>query len=515
MRLIILNLLSLGITPSVVGHSGPHRQETQNLNNFLESNAINPAAINGETRHTGGVHLACAILEASNQTAVVFPSDGELYTQIDKAHASATAPKNPACIYTPNDVKGVSLGVKVATFVQAKFAIRSGGHSPMEYFANIDGGVLISLAGIKTLEYNADTQTQRSGFGNLWQDVYRHVNAQGRTVVGGRTGSVGLALTLGGGLSHFSNAYGWAAQNVLSYEMVLADGSIVIASEEENSDLYFAVKAGANNFGIVTHIVQRTYPLGKIWGGSMIFPGNASAQFMAALADYQAKGQLDKKSAILPYVGLIADAVVAQFSYLEPVERPEAFEAFYDIPVIQDLTQVWDTFAAMVTAPIPYNMTRFSYATTDLLYDKEAYLEIERICHKYIPRMRKLEGGDIMLMPQPISVSMVGEARARGSDPMGVADQPQLWFVVSSGWNLAQDDAEAESIMLDALAEVEEYTKSRALHLPFYFLNDAFSTQMPLQSYGAVTYGKLQAASRKYDPTRVFQELVPGGFKLV
>lgn len=90
----------------------------------------------------------------------------------------------------------------------------------------------------------------------------------------------------------------------------------------------------------------------------MIFPGNASAQFMAALADYQAKGQLDKKSAILPYVGLIADAVVAQFSYLEPVERPEAFEAFYDIPVVQDLTQVWDTFAAMVTAPIPYNMTR-------------------------------------------------------------------------------------------------------------------------------------------------------------
>lgn len=80
---------------------------------------------------------------------------------------------------------------------------------------------------------------------------------------------------------------------------------------------------------------------------------------------------------------------------------------------------------------------------------------------------------------------------------------------------MAQDDAEAESIMLDALAEVEEYTKSRGLHLPFYFLNDAFSTQMPLQSYGAVTYGKLQAASRKYDPTRVFQELVPGGFKLV
>lgn len=87
MRLIILTLLSLGITPSVVGHPGPHRQGAQNLNKFLKSNAINPAAINGETRHTGGVHLACAILEASNQTAVVFPSDGELYTQIDKAHA--------------------------------------------------------------------------------------------------------------------------------------------------------------------------------------------------------------------------------------------------------------------------------------------------------------------------------------------------------------------------------------------------------------------------------------------
>ncbi|KAF1955976.1 FAD-binding domain-containing protein [Byssothecium circinans] len=254
MRLILLALLSLGVTPSVVGRPEPQGQEAQNLDEFLKLNDIAPAAINGDTKQTRGVQLACAILEASNQTAVVFPSDGELYTQIGNAHASATAPKHPACIYTPNDVKGVSLGVKVATFAQAEFAIRSGGHSPMEYFANIDGGLLISLAGIKTLEYNADTQTQRSGFGNLWQDVYRYVNAQGRTVVGGRTGTVGLALTTGGGLSHFSNAYGWAAQNVLSYEMVLADGSTITASEKEHSDLYFAVKAGSNNFGIVTHM---------------------------------------------------------------------------------------------------------------------------------------------------------------------------------------------------------------------------------------------------------------------
>lgn len=68
----------------------------------------------------------------------------------------------------------------------------------MENFANMDGGLLLSLAGIQTLEYNEENQTQRSGFANRWENVYGFVNAHGRTVVGGRTGTVGLALTTGG-----------------------------------------------------------------------------------------------------------------------------------------------------------------------------------------------------------------------------------------------------------------------------------------------------------------------------
>jgi hypothetical protein len=88
-----------------------------------------------------------------------------------------------------------------------------------------------------------------------------------------------------------------------------------------------------------------------------------------------------------------------------------------------------------------------------------------------------------------------------------------IGFVINSGWK-EEDDAEAERVMLDAMAEVKEYTKSRGLHLPFLFPNDAFSTQKPLRSYGSVTYARLRAASAKYDPKQVFQKLVPGGFKL-
>jgi hypothetical protein len=95
-----------------------------------------------------------------------------------------------------------------------------------------------------------------------------------------------------------------------------------------------------------------------VWGGTIIFPGNYSAQFMAALSDYQSNGQLDKNSAILPYVGLSSDVIVATFSYLKPVERPKAFEAFYDIPIMEDTTRIWDTFAEMASAPIPYTLAR-------------------------------------------------------------------------------------------------------------------------------------------------------------
>ena len=113
-------------------------------------------------------------------------------------NSSQTAWERPRCIFTPPDAEGVSLAVRTAAESESQFAVRSGGHSPFPRFASIgNGGFLISLSGIKDLHYDAETETQRSGFGNLWGDVYGYLAQFNRIIVGGRSSSVGLALTLG------------------------------------------------------------------------------------------------------------------------------------------------------------------------------------------------------------------------------------------------------------------------------------------------------------------------------
>lgn len=114
-------------------------------------------------------------------------------------NSSQTAWERPRCIFTPPDAEGLSLAVRTATEAESRFAVRSGGHSPSPGFSSIgNGGFLISLSGITDLHYDAETETQRSGFGNLWDDVYGYLAQFNHIIVGGRSSTVGLALTLGG-----------------------------------------------------------------------------------------------------------------------------------------------------------------------------------------------------------------------------------------------------------------------------------------------------------------------------
>jgi len=139
--------------------------------------------------------------------------------EVANGDRSPTAWKNPTCIFSPTSANDVSLAVKILAFTGSKYAIRSGGHSPLEGWASIDNGVLILMSEMKDLSYNTADQTVRFGFGNLWGDVYHYTETLGRLPVGGRVGTVGPMLTPGGGLSHMSNRYGFSVDNVASFDV--------------------------------------------------------------------------------------------------------------------------------------------------------------------------------------------------------------------------------------------------------------------------------------------------------
>ncbi|KAI0478373.1 oxidase/Diels-Alderase [Xylariaceae sp. FL0804] len=489
------------------------------VNAFLQSVGISPGSVSSHAKTVGGITLTCAVLgvgdkSADRGTEFLTAADGTEYLTVAQAQWSATAWMYPECIYSPTDIDSLRLAVLVAQFTGTKFAVRSGGHSPLVDWANIDNYLLVSMSNITDQEYDPSTETIRSGMGNRWGDVYSYLLPYNRIVVGGRLNEVGLGLATGGGLSHFSNAHGWVSQNVVTYEVMLANGTHVNASESENPDLYFAAKTGTNNFGIVTHITQRTFPMGRVWGGLIEYAGNASTQFLAAMADYQASGQLDKKSAILPYVGLNNDTILATFVYFGDVDRPAAFQPFYDISAAGDYTQIYDSLYNITNLSVPFVVPRWTYAATTLYLDKIAYKGVVNIIAKYAKQSAKIIGGSMTPMFQPISKSMVEASASLGATPMNLEPRAQLWVGINIGWTLAEDDEAIYKILTNCLEEVESYTKAQGVHSPFIFLNDAFSTQRPYPTFGGDTLEKLQAASKAYDPEGVFQKLVPGGFKV-
>lgn len=119
-----------------------------------------------------------------------------------------------------------------------------------------------------------------------WGDVYGALEPYGKIAIGGRLTAIGNAgLTLGGGIHYFANKYGFAMDNVLAYEVVTADGQVITASATSNQDLFWALKGGSNNFGIVTKFTYRTFDVPKVSTQMIVFTEAALQPFTKAISD--------------------------------------------------------------------------------------------------------------------------------------------------------------------------------------------------------------------------------------
>jgi FAD/FMN-containing dehydrogenase len=133
---------------------------------------------------------------------------------------------------------------------------------------SIDGGPLIVMSNLTTLELSADRKSVWVGPGLDWGEVYTFLDKYGLATTGGRLAPVGVpGLLLGGGISFHGNQYGWSADNVVEYEIVLYTGKIVSVTAKSNSDLFWALKGGSNNFGIVTKFRLNTFSSGTVYAG--------------------------------------------------------------------------------------------------------------------------------------------------------------------------------------------------------------------------------------------------------
>ena len=127
---------------------------------------------------------------------------------------------SPACVFVPKSAADVSSAILILTGLQTTFAVRGGGHMPIPGYANTVGGVLIGLTDLNELQLSTNQSYVSVGPGRRWQDVYSYLEPFGLVVLGGRVGIVGVpGLLLGGGISFYSNQYGFASDNIIAYEV--------------------------------------------------------------------------------------------------------------------------------------------------------------------------------------------------------------------------------------------------------------------------------------------------------
>jgi FAD/FMN-containing dehydrogenase len=192
----------------------------------------------------------------------------------------------PAAIVRPLDDADVSAAVTFARDAGLPIAIRSGGHSGAGH-GTVDGGLVIDLRDRKRLDVDAGARTAWAEAGLTAGEVTAATAAHGLAIGFGDTGSVGIGgITLGGGVGYLSRVHGLTIDNLLAADVVLADGQVVRADPEQHPDLFWAIRGGGGNFGVVTRFRYRLHPLDGVTGGMLLLPASAEtvAGFMAASA---------------------------------------------------------------------------------------------------------------------------------------------------------------------------------------------------------------------------------------
>jgi hypothetical protein len=215
---------------------------------------------------------------------LIGPEDAD-YDEARKVY-NAMIDRRPAVIARCTSPDDVAEAVRFARDHDLILAVRGGGLYGGG-LGTCDDGVVIDLSGLKDVEVDAQARTVRVGGGCVWGEVDRATNEHGLATPSGIISTTGVGgLTLGGGLGHLTRKLGLTIDNLLEAELVLASGERVRASADENPDLYWAIRGGGGNFGVVTSFVFRLHEVGTVVGGPTFWPVELGAEVLAAYRDF-------------------------------------------------------------------------------------------------------------------------------------------------------------------------------------------------------------------------------------
>jgi FAD/FMN-containing dehydrogenase len=298
--------------------------------------------------------LQQAITEFRGQFRGVVLEPGDAQYDESRKVYNGMIDRRPALIAMCTGVADVMTAVRMAKANGLPVSIRAGGHNAAG-LGVCDDGLVIDLSAINYVRVDPSERTVLVGAGCKWSDVDHATHAFGLAVPSGIISSTGVAgLTLGGGMGHLTRKHGLTIDNLLSVDMVLADGSFVVASADENPDLFWAVRGGGGNFGIVTSFLFEAHPVSVVCAGPMLWNLEDAADVMKWYREFitQAPEEMNGFFAILgvppgpPFpeelhlrtmcgiVWCYQGSIEQANAILEPIRcyRPPAFEFFAPMP---------------------------------------------------------------------------------------------------------------------------------------------------------------------------------------
>lgn len=267
---------------------------------------------------------------------------------------SKTARLRPWCLFLPRNTEEVASAMKTLSNAgngagNWHIAIRSGGVSSVGG-NNIADGVTVDLSMMNSSHYDNETNIASLEPGDRWSKAYADLEEQGVVVVGGRDANVGVGgLFLGGGTSFFTGTKGFACDNVVNYQVVLPNGTVVNANETSNSDLWRALKGGGSNFGVVTRFDVEAMPTRKILHQLRYVPSNYSSIVVDTLIDFSRHDESMGENALVvlhmyeksmgedPVIGAIHVNTAGDVGARTSFDKIQQIPAIYNVTKLQTM----------------------------------------------------------------------------------------------------------------------------------------------------------------------------------
>jgi FAD/FMN-containing dehydrogenase len=223
-------------------------------------------------------------LRESVRGEVIGPSD-DAYDEARKVF-NAMIDRRPAFVVRCTSTDDVIAAVNFARDSQLDISVRGGGHS-VPGFGTADDALVIDLAGMHDVQVDTGRLTARAQGGATWGIFNDATHVHGLATTGGVVSTTGVGgLTLGGGIGYLTRGHGLSCDNLVSAEVVTADGRALTASEYENDDLFWALRGGGGNFGVVTSFEFRLHPVAEVYGGPMFFDRKDAGTVLQAYREF-------------------------------------------------------------------------------------------------------------------------------------------------------------------------------------------------------------------------------------